>query len=281
MAESQTIPRHDPRSDITLAGGEPFFQPFAAQLPFLRAKDPNVFLWGDRGGGKSYLARMFAHGKAMSHAGFKYIIIRRSYPELLKTHCFFLHEEMQRLGGEKNGLTYNKSEHICYYPKGSAGFYYQCDSDEDVRKVLGAEAALVIFDEAPELEFSWMAEIKASIRVPKASGFIPMARYLGNPFGPSIDDLWRYFIDKDVDPAEDEDYNPADWRAIKLVLADNPHLDPALYRKQFSGIQNTAKLRAWRDGERTIDKALFTLKPYHVIDTLPLFEGHPLIQGVY
>ena len=254
-------------------------------------KYSNLLVWGNRGGGKSITFRSFAHAWALKHPKSKYLIIRRSFPELQKTHLSFLPDEMKKIGG-----SFNKTEHIAYYPNGSLGFYAQCDNEADARKVLGAEAALIIFDEAPELEWEWMTLIGASLRVTVDSGIKPMVIYLGNPVGTSIPQLWSYFIDKDVDPNDDPEYNPDDWHAFELHLKDNKHVDPTVYQKRFAGLPLHV-IKAWRDGERTYERALFQLKPtitveeadesgelravkkpYHVIDALPTFEGQSILS---
>jgi hypothetical protein len=61
-----------------------------------------------------------------------------------------------------------------------------------------------VFDEAPTFKWEHMIMIASSVRVPVGLGLTPLKRYLGNPIGPCIDDLWKYFIDKDVDPLEDD-----------------------------------------------------------------------------
>jgi len=149
---------------------------------------------------------------------------------------------------------------MCYYPNGSIGFYAQCNSAEDVKKVVGAEAALIIFDEAPELEWEWIRLIAASARVSKSSGLMPMMRYLGNPIGPSIDDLWTYCIDKTVDPLKDPEYRPQDWRAIEIRLEDNAHLDTEQYKRQFAGIPEHIR-KAWLEGKRVVEGAYFIIDP--------------------
>jgi hypothetical protein len=228
-----------------------------AQRDFLTAQETNVFLWGNRGGGKSITARMWCHGEALAHPGLIYIIVRRSYPELTKNHLIYLDDEMKMFSG-----TYNKTEHICYYPNGSIGFYQQCASLADVKKVVGAEAAIIVFDEAPEMEWDWLRLIGASVRVKSGSGLKPRVRYLGNPIGPSIDQLWSYFIDKDVNAQEvvDPEYFPSDWRSIEIRMEDNSHLDVAAYKKQFAGIPAHIR-QAWVDGIRVVDGAYFIINP--------------------
>lgn len=261
--------------------GEVVFDPMdGEQVDFLNAQETNVFFWGNRGGGKSITARMWCHGEALAHPGLIYYIVRRSFPELTKNHLIYLDAEMDKFEG-----TYNKTEHICYYPKvdgkQSIGFYAQCASDADVTKVVGAEAAIVVFDEAPEMEWEWLRLIGASVRVKKGSPFKPRVRYLGNPIGPSIDQLWSYFIDKDVNADEvvDSDYFPADWRAIEIRMADNIHMDVESYRKQFAGIPEHIK-RAWVDGIRVVNGAYFVINPKtHHTPTRPRLTGYVDEQG--
>jgi hypothetical protein len=213
------------------------------------------------------------------------VLVRRSFPELMKNHLIYLKEEMVKLGRREED--YNKSEHMCYYGRGSVGMYAQCASDDDVRKVVGMEASLIIFDEAPELQWEWMRLIAASVRVKKDSGLIPMLRYLGNPVGPSIDELWSYFVDQDVDPLVDPLYDPADWRAIKIRLEDNSYIDYDVYIKQFAGIPPHI-LKAWLHGERADVMAMFdfrpndrdTGRPYHVLPEMPQYNERSIIRAL-
>ena len=255
---------------------ETLFEPLEGpQVEFLAAQEPNLFFWGNRGGGKSFAARMLCHGKALAHDGLIYIVVRRSFPELNKNHLIYLHDEMDIFGGK-----YNKTEHQCYYPNGSVGFYAQCSSAEDVKKIVGAEAALIIFDEAPELEWDWIRLIAASVRVKKNSGLTPMMRYLGNPIGPSIDKLFEYCIEKTVNPLEDPEYNPADWRAIEIRLEQNTYIDTETYRKQFAGIPDHIK-RAWLEGIRVVEGAYFIINPArHYTTDYPNINGCFLYRAV-
>ena len=266
------------------------FVPTPRQADVMMATEPNLFVYGNRGGGKSVCMRWVCHALACAIPGFKYAILRTSFPELMKNHLIFLEDEMNKMGGESQGFRYHKTDHVCYYPNGSVGFFAQCANDADVKKILGAEVALVVFDEAPTFEWAHMRLIAASIRVPTGSGLIPMTRYLGNPIDESIDELWKYFIDKDVSLSDDPEYRPGDWRAIEMRIQDNPHLDRKQYWKQFSGLP-AHYLKAWREGVRVEENTLFQFypqlegKPFHVINEVPtLSDGTPIYtvhKGVY
>lgn len=247
--------------------GKVLFDPMpGAQVDFLLAQETNVFFYGNRGGGKSLTARMWCHGEALARPNLVYVIVRKGYPELNLNHLMYLDDEMHLFGG-----SYNKTEHMCYYPNGSIGVYRQCASEADVKKVVGAEAAIVVFDEAPELEWEWLRLIAASVRVKKSTGLRPKVRYLGNPIGPSIDELWSYFVDKDVDPLSDTLYNPLDWRAIEIRMEQNEHLDLEAYKKQFAGIPEHIR-KAWVDGIRVVNGAYFVVDPkrHHTTARPPL-----------
>ncbi len=178
------------------------------------------------------------------------------------------------------GGSYNSSEHICYYPPDpktglvSTGVYRQCSSEADIGKVVGAEAAIIVFDEAPELEWEWIRLMGASVRVNTDVAYLPRVRYLGNPIGPSIDELWSYCIDKDVDRLQDTLYNPVDWRAIEISMDDNVNLNVEEYLKQFQGIPEHVK-RAWVDGIRVVNGAYFVVDPKrHHVQQRPVLTGH-------
>lgn len=260
------------------------FLPTPRQVECMTSRVKNLFVWGNRGGGKSVCMRWLCHALAVAIPGFKYSILRTSFVELNKNHLIFLEDEMERMGG-----TYHKTDHICYYSNGSIGFYSQCETDDDVKKILGAEVALIIFDEAPTFQWDHMRLIAASVRVPKTYRIRPMVRYLGNPIGESIDELFAYCVDKDVKHDEDDEYDPKDWDAIEMRLEDNPHLDYKDYRKQFSGLKKHIR-QAWLHGVRAEENSLFEffptkfnkstgdIEPYHVIDEMPtLADGTPVV----
>jgi hypothetical protein len=259
---------------------EPINQP---QYDYITAPEPNVFAYGNRGSGKSVTARWTCHARALSFPGYRYAILRTSFPELIKNHLIYLGGEMAAIWG-KEGKGWNASKFIATYPNGSMGFYMQAETDEQVRNALGVEMFEVVFDEAPTFKWDHMMMIAASVRVPIDSGLTPLKRFNGNPTGPCIDELWSHFIDHDVDLEQEPGYNPANWRAIRLRMEDNTKLDVKAYQDQL-GVGLPEHIRkAWLDGERFESRTLFDLKPtkvlnkgtpeettipYHVIEELP------------
>lgn len=251
-----------------------------AQLAYITAPEPNVFFWGNRGGGKSVTARWTCHARALTYPGYRYAILRTSFPELIKNHLIYLGAEMEALGGDYNG-----SKFIAKYPNGSLGFYMQAQTEEQARNALGVEMMECVFDEAPTFKWEHMVMIASSVRVPPNSGLTPLKRYLGNPIGPCIDDLWKYFIDQDVDLEEDPEYRPDEWRSIKIDMRDNTDLDVEAYTKQLGAGLPLHIRKAWLDGEKYDFGQLFEVikvkdgRPYHVINEMPVGgDGRPVIR---
>lgn len=60
------------------------YKPTDKQLEYHQCVAPNALFWGGRGSGKSICGRWDAHLRALSHPGFTYVILRRTYPELQK-----------------------------------------------------------------------------------------------------------------------------------------------------------------------------------------------------
>lgn len=246
------------------------YTPFPKQLEFHSRQEPNVLFWGGRGSGKSEALRWDAHMRALSHPGFRYLILRRTFPELEKSHLIHVPREMKAIGG-----TYNSTKHIARYPNGSTGWFSHCQSDADVLNLLSTEFAWMGFDELSTFEWDMFTKLAASVRVTKGSGLTAMVRAATNPLGPSASQVLQYFVAKDVDPEEDMDYNPEDWYAIHANLEDNLAIDAVQYRKRFAGLAAHVR-KAWVDGEFVLENALFDFhptnmgKPYHVIPDIDL-----------
>lgn len=270
-------------SGITITHGdgtvEILYEPTEKQAEFHARTEPNVLFYGGRGSGKSVALRWEAHMRALSHPGFTYAILRRTYPELQRSHLLFIDSEMDKLGG-----TFHKTDHIAFYPNGSKGFFSQCEEERDVQKLLSQQFAWMGFDELSTFDWEKFIRLSISVRVSKGSGLIAMVRGCTNPIGASAEEINRYFITKDIDPRENPDYVPSDWHAIKANMEDNPHLDQDQYRKRFAGLSEDFR-KAWIEGDFVNENALFHFQPrktslgmdgvernlpYHVIEDLDI-----------
>lgn len=239
------------------------------------------FLFGNRGGGKSVMIRFFLHIMAMLYPGLKYVVVRRNMPDLRQNHLIYVGHEVRALGGD-----WHETFMQARYKNGSIGFYRCCEDERDVEKIVGAEAAILFVDEAPQIKWEHLRTMAPSLRIPKVDGKQPartLEIYSGNPIGESIEDFWKYFVDQDVSSLDDPDYDPLEFEAIEIHLRDNPSLDPLEYRKQFAGLPAHYRA-AWVDGVRMDARTMFEWrptvagKPYHLIQELPTIDGVPLLQ---
>lgn len=253
-----------------MMGGEALYCPTEKQEDYHTRIEPNVLFWGGRGSGKSMCGRWDAHMRALAYPGFKYCILRRTFPELESSHLIPLPAEMKKLGGY-----YHQTGHRAIYPNGSIGFYRHCATNEDVLNLLSSEFHLMFFDEVSTFEWEQFTKLAASVRVPEGSGLLAMVRAATNPLGVSAEQINRYFVLKDITKDEDEYYKPEDWYNIKANLEDNPYVDQQQYIKRFSGLPTHVR-KAWVDGEFGLENALFEVypkkdgRPYHYIPEIDL-----------
>lgn len=230
---------------------------------------PKFLLEGERGTGKSHCLRWDCHLKALAYPGYKYLMLRRTMPELRKSHLLFLGNEMKKLGGRALGIRSGNTE--AHYKNGSIGLFGHCETEQDIEKYLSAEFYQIVFDEIVTFDWEMITKISASCRVPEGSGLIAFVRGGTNPLGVSAEEVYRYFIARDVMPEEDPEYDPSDWGSLHMTMDDNPSLDKNQYVKQLAGLPEAYR-KAWLHGEWGVEGAYFSLEPKHLIDKLPLLE---------
>jgi len=268
-----------PLLTVTLKDGTPFvmYSAWPKQVAFHKDPTTNLIAIGSRGSGKSLALRFDAHMRALSCPGSSLILIRKTYRDLLKSHIYFqglpwgsLKQEMALLGG-----TFHATDYICHYPNGSKLFLSYVGHDTDSMNLLSAEFLAAYFDELSVIPWEFFLKLCASVRVAKNSGLSAVVRAATNPLGESAAEVNKYFVTKDVDIDEDQDYLPDEWNHVRIDMQDNPSLDLVQYRKRFAGLSDHVK-RAWLDGEFSDEDALFTFhaskdgKPYHIIQELDL-----------
>lgn len=276
----------DPHSLIVIdEDGRPtvMYTPTGKGRLFHACTIPNVLLHGPRGTGKSTILRFDAHMRAISTPGFRYLILRRTMPQLRKSHLHFIEAEMKKLGGK-----FNKTENVAYYPNGSKGFFSHCETEADVLNLLSSEFDLIIFDELTTFTLDMFLKISACARVPTNSGRTALVRAGTNPLGESTGDMMRYFITKSVPPEENPDYDPTEFHDIFVGPDDNPHIDMVQYQRRLSQLGGHAR-KAWLDGVWEVEGAYFgdfqprriidgEHHPWHVIDQLPTVKGKSLLE---
>lgn len=223
------------------------------------------------------MLRFDAHMRAMTVPDSNLILVRRTYPELMRSHLIHIKQEMKLLGGD-----YHATDHIAYYPNGSKLFFSHVASEADSLNLLSAEFLAAYFDELSTIPWDFFVRLCASVRVKKGLGLTAAVRAATNPLGPSAGEIFSYFVNKDVDPEEDADYNPNNWGSMKIQMEDNPYLDQEQYKKRFAGMPAYLK-KAWLEGEFALENALFDFSPrrdgeeYHVIRSMPTLGDTPLL----
>lgn len=270
MTKLPTRGHKSPGIVVSLPDGSPhtLYKPHPKQLAFHESNVPKLLAIGSRGSGKSLMLRQDAHMRALSIPNSNLVLIRKTFTDLLNSHIIDLPREMNLLGGR-----YHETNHIAYYPNGSKLFLSYVGND--ALNLLSAEYIAAYFDELSVIPWEFYTRLCASVRVKKDSGLTAVVRAATNPLGESVEEIYHYFINKDVDPEDDPDYLPEDWGSIQINMEDNPSLDVEQYRKQFSGFSAHIR-KAWLEGVYSPENGIFDFfptkegKPYHVIPDIDL-----------
>src|SRR6202521_729209 len=125
-----------PSVSIQTLGGSvtTLYMPTSKAIEFHQSQLPNLLLTGPRATGKTTILRWHAHMMALACPGYKYLLLRRTMPELKRSHLGFLDYEMSQLGG-----TFLHTDSIAKYPNGSTGWYGHCEQESDILKYLSSE----------------------------------------------------------------------------------------------------------------------------------------------
>lgn len=229
------------------------------QKRFMKATEKHVGFGGARGGGKSWAVRTKAKILAARYKGIRMLIVRRTYPELVKNHINILKAET--LGIAK----YNQQDKVLKFVNGSVIEFMYCAKDGDLDRLQGTEYDVIFLDEAGQLSEFQMKSIEACLR--GVNDFPKRIYYTMNPGGQGHAYLKRVFIDRKFDKNEE----PDDYVFIQSLVTDNIALMKSQpdYLKQLDALP--PKLRkAWRYGDWNIFEGMFfeefTDDPEHYID---------------
>ena len=211
--------------------------PSDKQQAFFEAREKHIAYGGARGGGKSWAVRQKAKMLCWRYPGFKALIVRKTYPELINNHVAPLREELFSLA------EYNKADKQFTFPNGSIIKFGYCADDSDLDQYQGAEYDAVFLDEATQLREEWIKKIIACVR--GVNGYPKRVYYTCNPGGPGHAYVKRLFVDRRFEKGEE----PGEYLFIQARVTDNHALMAAQpdYVKQLEALP--PKLRdAWRDG---------------------------------
>lgn len=223
-----------------------FNMPSPKQDQFLRARAKYIAYGGARGGGKSWAVRLKAKLMCQKFSGIKVLIVRRTYPELMRNHINILRVELIRLA------KYNSQEKNFRFPNGSTIQFGYCKNDADLDQYQGAEFDIIFIDEACLLSEYQIKAITACMR--GVNNFPKRTYYTLNPGGQSHGYFKRLFIDRKF--VADE--QPEDYYFIQSLVTDNKALMQTQpdYIKQLRALP--PKLRdAWLYGRWDVFEGMF------------------------
>ncbi len=221
--------------------------PTPAQVQCLEMPGARKLIGGAAGFGKSDLARKGAYRLAMTLPGLSVLLLRKTNPELERTHIRAMRREEYELGGESRSVfRWMEQAKECRFQNGSVIECGYMDDDSAVQKFLSSEYDLIIPEEAvqypPDPLMELMSRARSSKPAVKAAGG-PWVWLPSNPGGPSHHLLKQLFIDKRPDteryPAMAHHYKSDDWQFFRAVLDDNPYIDPDYEKLSLSGLRKT------------------------------------------
>jgi hypothetical protein len=221
--------------------------PLPKQVAFLELSGKRKLLGGAAGPGKSHVSRFGAYRLCLTIPGLSVLLIRKTRPELERTHIRKMRQEQRDIG-----FTWMEQAKECRFTNGSV---IECGHMEDeaaVQKYLSSEYDLIIPEEAvqypPDPLMELMSRARTSNEKVKALGG-PWVWLPTNPGGPSHHLLKSLFIDRAPDvesyPAMAKTYAPEQWGYLHATLDDNPYIDPDYEQLSLSGLRKAryAQLR--------------------------------------
>ena len=238
--------------NVTFQGyqAEYWWVPLPKQVTFLEMAGKRKLLGGAAGPGKSDVSRKGAYSLALTVPNISILLLRKTHPELERTHIRKMRQEQHDLG-----FKWMEQAGECRFPKGGV---IECGHMEDaaaVQKYLSSEYDLIIPEEAVQYPPDPLMELMSRARtsndeVKKLGG--PWVWLPTNPGGPSHHVLKELCIEKTPDteryPAMAKSYNPADWAYVHATLDDNPYIDPDYESLSLSGLRS-ARYKQLRHGD--------------------------------
>lgn len=261
----------------------------ATQRAFHASEVPNLLALGTRGTGKSLQLRMDFHLRCLMIPNFHALIVRRTMPELRRSHLVFIDYEMKLLGG-----VYLSGTSVAKYPNGSTLTLAHCETEADVMNFLSSQYGAIGFDELSTFSLAQFLQISSAARAPLDAPYTAVVRASSNPLGIGSGWMYDWFVDRKVRIENFPDYVPDDYACLFSTLKENPHLDRQKYAARLGNLPKHVR-RAWLLGERVIEGQYFEdfepgrelveggdTIPWHVIDDMPTINGRSFLtyQGL-
>lgn len=214
-------------------------EPNEKQKLFLQDKHKVLLFGGAKGGGKSWISRVAALLFALTYAGIKIVIIRKSYPELYANHIkeflLWLPKEIYKYNDSRKEITFENGSQIM--------FRYCANEADAILKFQGIEYDVIFLDEAAQHTEEVFKVLYSCLR---GANNLPKRFFLTcNPTGIGVSWLKRLFIDKEYKAGE----NPDDYGFIQSLPTDNKALLKAQpdYLLQLEALPPKLK-EAWLHG---------------------------------
>ena len=197
--------------------------PNPKQEQFLLARQKYIAYGGARAGGKSWAVRVKALVGALSYAGIKILIMRRTYPELESTIISPLNELIGNATVDKRPAgqyvaDYNATMRCVFFRNGSTIKFGHLQSQSSLTEYQGQEFDWIFIDEATHFTEYEFRTLGACLR---GVNKIPKRMYLTcNPGGIGHQWVKRLFVSREYTDNE----NPKDYRFIPATVDDNTAL---------------------------------------------------------
>lgn len=195
------------------------------QRLFYQARTTYVGYGGAKGGGKSHAVRVKAIGGALTYAGIRILIMRRTYPELEENQINPLLRMLPQDTARYNGQT-----RVVRFENGSTIRFGHWSGEQSELEYQGQEYDWIFIDEATQFSERTFNYLGGCLR---GVNDIPKRMYITcNPGGVGHRWVKRLFIDRDYktdseNPEENE--NPDDYTFVFATVEDNTHL-PVIFR---------------------------------------------------
>lgn len=274
-------------------------QPKQSQLLELwnDAKTTRIGFGGARGGAKSGGGRRCMILRRLQFPNTTGLILRRTYPELYRSHIIKIFEEFPIMRA-----WWNEQRKEFRFPNGSRLFMGSAESEKDMAQFYSSEYADILPDECQEFSQYELERLTGSNRCTSNQDIVPKMVYT---FMPGLSEaglppkglpyLKRVFIDGDFREEERKHkwqfiqafaWDNVQWSAKKLDLENNPERESEYYRWDFETrrtyfIENTEfgktlssltdpQLRdAWLNGKWNVFEGQYFKNWAYDKDTLP------------
>lgn len=248
------------------------FVPTPKQVDFLSSPAKHRLFGGAAGPGKSHAARWGLYRKCFTVPGFEALMLRRTMPELRKSHLRRVVREKEILEAE-----FKKTESVLEFPNGSLLEFGHLEDDDAVSKYLSSEYDEICADEGSTFDGELLLELSTRARTSKAHvQALGGAKFdvVTNPGGIGWPVLRDFFVDHTPDfeafPALRTKYKPEQWVYVKALLDDNPYrdvdyedtlavLNPARYEQLRWGAEHVTEGQFFSEWRPTLEG-----KPWHV-----------------